>query len=77
MQDSPVGSDRNYSLHRVLHKESKPSSTPPANRGGGAVYPLTSIRLKVLRRCVRRGKPSHPTITLPLSTAEPRLYKCS
>eukprot|EP00965_Chrysotila_dentata_P080329 2650062-Pleurochrysis_carterae.AAC.1 len=25
--------------------------------GGGAVYPLTIIRLKVFRRCVRRGKP--------------------
>eukprot|EP00965_Chrysotila_dentata_P187855 6172393-Pleurochrysis_carterae.AAC.1 len=27
------------------------------NRGGRAVYPLTIIGLKVLRQCVRRGKP--------------------
>eukprot|EP00965_Chrysotila_dentata_P159564 5271417-Pleurochrysis_carterae.AAC.1 len=30
------------------------------------------MRLKVLRRYLRRGKP--PNITLPLSTAEPRHY---
>eukprot|EP00965_Chrysotila_dentata_P166844 5509616-Pleurochrysis_carterae.AAC.1 len=27
------------------------------NRRGGAVYPRTIVGLKVLRRCVRRGKP--------------------
>eukprot|EP00965_Chrysotila_dentata_P127573 4219071-Pleurochrysis_carterae.AAC.1 len=45
--------------------------------GAGLCNLLTIIRLKVLRRCVGRGKPWHPTLTLPLSTAEPRLYYCS
>eukprot|EP00965_Chrysotila_dentata_P016006 530091-Pleurochrysis_carterae.AAC.1 len=27
------------------------------NRRGGSVYPLTIVGLKVLRQCVRRGKP--------------------
>eukprot|EP00965_Chrysotila_dentata_P188549 6172807-Pleurochrysis_carterae.AAC.1 len=37
---------------------------------GKGLYPLTIMRLKVLRWCVGRGKPEHPTITLPLSAAE-------
>eukprot|EP00965_Chrysotila_dentata_P111456 3685126-Pleurochrysis_carterae.AAC.1 len=33
------------------------SVSSDSNRRGGAVYPLTIIRLTVLRRCVGRGKP--------------------
>eukprot|EP00965_Chrysotila_dentata_P073513 2428147-Pleurochrysis_carterae.AAC.1 len=39
-----------YASEDVLGKEG-------CNRRGGAVYPLTVIRLKALRRCVGRGKP--------------------
>eukprot|EP00965_Chrysotila_dentata_P259654 6213629-Pleurochrysis_carterae.AAC.3 len=45
------------------------TAAAPNNRRGGTVYPLTIMRLKVLRRCIRRGKPWHPNTTLPLSTA--------
>eukprot|EP00965_Chrysotila_dentata_P089004 2938453-Pleurochrysis_carterae.AAC.2 len=32
-------------------------AAPPNIGRGGAVYPLTVMRLKVLRQCVGRGKP--------------------
>ena len=52
------------------------SAAPPNNRRGGA-RPTRIMRLKVLRRYLKAWQAQIPSITLPLSTAEPRHYKCS
>eukprot|EP00965_Chrysotila_dentata_P110656 3656210-Pleurochrysis_carterae.AAC.1 len=64
-----VEADVHAGANRISLKYDKPSSKfqfacicqalkhVALNRSGGAVYPLTILVLKVLRRCVRRGKP--------------------